>query len=86
MDESLIKFPCEFTIKIFGNASDEFEINVLSIIRKHLPELREDAIRIRPSQDKKYMAMSVTIYTTSKEQLDTLYRALSSSPHVLMVL
>lgn len=86
MDESLIKFPCEFTVKIFGNASDEFEISALTIIRKHLPELREDAIRIRPSQDKKYMAMSVTIHATSKEQLDNLYRELSSCPHVLMVL
>ncbi len=85
MDDLLV-FPCEFEIKIFGNASDQFEIEVLSIIRKHVQDLGEDAIRCRLSKDKKYLALTIKINAQSKSQLDDIYRDLSSSPHVLMSL
>lgn len=84
--ESLLQFPCKFSLKIFGIASDQFEIEVLSIVRKHVKDLTEDAIRNRRSKDGKYLAITVTITATSKEQLDALYQDLSASPQVLMAL
>lgn len=81
-----LHFPCEFVIKVFGNATEDFEVNVLSIIRVHVKDLAEDAIRNRPSKDGKYLALTITITAESREQLDALYRDLSSSPFVLMVL
>ena len=83
---SSLQFPCEFLFKIFGKATDEFEIAVLSIIRKHTDELKENAIRCRPSKDGNYMALTITILAQSQEQLDNIYRELSSNPLVLMVL
>lgn len=85
-EESLIKFPCDFTLKIFGLKSDEFEATVLVIIHKHAPNLSDRAIESRPSQQGKYCALSVTIHVDSKEQLDNIYRELSASPQVIMVL
>ncbi|MEO8401448.1 MAG: DUF493 domain-containing protein [Gammaproteobacteria bacterium] len=82
----LLQFPCEFLIKIFGVASDEFEMEVITIIRKHIKELGENAIRSRPSKDGKYLALTITIHAESQEQLDEIYRSLSSSPLVLMAL
>ena len=84
--ESLLKFPCDFTIKVFGKDNDEFEVTVLSIIRDHVKTLPEDAIQTRKSENGNYLAMSITMYVTSREQLDNIYRALSSAPQVLMVL
>lgn len=84
--ESLLKFPCDFTLKVFGLKSDEFEAAVLVIIHKHAPNLSDRAIESRPSQQGKYCALSVTIHVDSKEQLDNIYRELSSSPQVIMVL
>ncbi len=84
--ESALQFPCEFVLKIFGHASDQFEIEVLTIIRKHVADLHENAIRHRLSKDKKYLALTITINANNQEQLDALYRELSSNPHVLMVL
>ncbi len=84
--ESPFQFPCEFVIKIFGLASDAFELEALTIVRKHISELREDAIKSRLSKDGKYLALSITIHAESKEQLDTLYRELSASSHILMAL
>jgi putative lipoic acid-binding regulatory protein len=85
-DESLLKFPCDFTLKVFGLRSDEFEANVLMIVHKHVPNLSGRALQTRPSQQGKYCALSITVHVESKEQLDNLYRELSSSPHVIMVL
>ena len=56
------------------------------LVRKHVADLRENAIRSRLSKDKKYLALTIAIQATSKEQLDDIYRDLSANPHVLMAL
>ncbi len=84
--DSLFLFPCEFLIKVFGNASDQFELEVLTIIRKHVDDLREDALASRPSKDGKYLALTIKIMAQDRAQLDAIYRDLSSNPHVLMAL
>ena len=40
----------------------------------------------RPSSGGKYMGLTLSITATSREQLDALYRALSSHPMVKVVL
>jgi len=85
-ENSLIQFPCDFTIKVFGLSNVEFEGAALSIIHKHAPNLSGRALQIRPSKNGKYLALSITVFVDSKEQLDNIYRELSSSPHILMVL
>ena len=81
-----LTFPCEFVIKVFGLASDEFSKTVLLLIRKHLPDLPDQAVQNRPSKDGKYLAFSITVNVTSQAQLDAIYRELTSDPAVLMVL
>lgn len=85
-DETLLTFPCEFMLKAFGLDTPEFETAVLSIITKHVTNLREDSFKYRRSEDKKYLSITANLHITSKEQLDALYRELSSHPNVLMVL
>ena len=85
-EESGLKFPCEFTIKVFGMASDEFELEVITIVKKHVKSLRENAFASRYSKDKKYLALSINFTANSREELDHLYRELSGSPRVLMTL
>lgn len=84
--ESLLKFPCHFTIKIFGFASEEFEATALTIVHKHIPQFNDQSIKITPSKQGKYTSISLTFYVESKEQLDRVYQELSSSPHIIMVL
>lgn len=84
--QPLLTFPCDFVIKAFGVASDEFEKTVITIIRNHVTDLRENAITTRPSKDGKYLAITINVYIDSREQLDTIYRDLSSNPLVLMAL
>lgn len=85
-EETLLKFPCEFPIKVMGKATAEFEIFVLSTVRKHVPELSENAIEIRPSKQGNYLSITVTVYAQNKAQLDAIYQELTASKLVLMAL
>ncbi len=87
LDEMVgLTFPADITIKIFGMASDEFEISALTIVRRHVKELRESAIADRRSAEGKYIAMSITVTIQNRKQIDAIYRDLSADPHILMAL
>jgi putative lipoic acid-binding regulatory protein len=85
-DESPLKFPTEFTIKVFGEMAPDFEQTIYELIRPHAPSLSSGAIQSRISENGKYLSLSITLYVQSREQLDNIYRALTSSPKVLMAL
>lgn len=85
-DESLIKFPCDFPIKIMGDNCAEFEAEIIRIVRQHVPALGEGAVRQRQSGRGNYLAITVTVRAESKSQLDALYRALSACELAKMVL
>lgn len=84
--ESLIEFPCDFPIKIFGLANTEFEMATYSIIHKHVPDLPETAIKMRHSKDKKYLSLTITVRVGSQEHLDAIYLELNAHDAILMTL
>lgn len=85
-DKTLFEFPCQFPIKIMGNSNDSFEIEVIQIIRRHVSELGESAVKRRESTKSNYAALTVTITATSRTQLDAIYQDLTASKHVIMAL
>ncbi len=85
-DETLFEFPCEFPIKVMGHANDTFEIEVVNLIRKHVPDLGENAVTRRESTKSNYAALTITITATSREQLDEIYKDLTACEHVIMAL
>ncbi|MDX8396573.1 MAG: DUF493 domain-containing protein [Mariprofundaceae bacterium] len=84
--ETLLEFPCQFPIKVMGNNQNNFENEVVMIVREHAPNLSEGAVRSKPSSTGKYLAVTITITATSKAQLDTIYRTLNALPDVKMML
>lgn len=84
--KDLWQFPCDFPIKVMGKATPEFETFVLSTIHKHVPDIKEGAIELRPSENKNYLSITVTIQAQSKAQLDAIYQELTASKLVLMAL
>jgi putative lipoic acid-binding regulatory protein len=85
-EASALQFPCDFPIKAMGLANGTLEAQVLEIVRRHAPELAEDAVRTRPSSNGKYVSITVTVRAQSREQLDAIYRDLSACEQVLMAL
>lgn len=79
-------FPCQYSYKVIGLATDEFEGEVLKIFRQHFPHLGEGAIRLAHSKKEKYIAYTITVDAISQAQLDATYFDLSKHPLVLFAL
>ncbi|WP_313952291.1 DUF493 domain-containing protein [Accumulibacter sp.] len=84
--ESLFEFPCPFPLKIMGLANDSLAQEVLDMVLRHAPDFDGGTMEMRASTAGKYVSLTCTINATSKVQLDTLYRELSSHPLVKIVL
>ncbi len=82
----LLQFPCVFPIKIMGPATAGFAESIAALVCRHCPDFDPATLVQRPSKAGNYLGLTATIEATSREQLDTLYRALSSHPMVRVVL
>ena len=83
---SLIEYPSDFPIKVLGLNVDGFAEAMVAIAREFDPVFDARAVALRPSRGDKYLGVTLTVTATSREQLDALYRALSSHPMVKVVL
>ena len=84
--DSLIEYPSDFPLKIFGEAKPGFAQAIATVVQKHAPDFDSKSIEMRSSSNAKYLSLTCTIRATSREQLDNLYRDLTSHPMVKMVL
>ncbi len=85
-DESLVKFPCEFPIKVMGAALPEFHEKIDEIAKKHDSEYLSSETTQNTSKTGKYVGLTLNIHAKNKQQLDALYQELTSSELVLWVL
>ncbi|MCB1754833.1 MAG: DUF493 domain-containing protein [Gammaproteobacteria bacterium] len=83
--ETLFEFPCEFTIKAMGLASEDFSGLVEGLVVPHLQGERLDTRR-RASSQGKYESVTLTFTATSREQLDNIYLSLTGHERLLYVL
>ena len=84
--ETLIEYPCDFPIKAMGESSEGFDALVVSIVRQHAEDIHEGAVATKQSSGGKYTSVTVTIRATSQNQVDAIYRDLSSHELVKYIL
>jgi D-alanine transaminase len=84
--ESLIEFPSLFPIKVMGPKVDGFVETMTSIAANHDPDFEITRVQLRDSKGGKYLSVTLTVTATSREQLDNLYRELTSHPLAKYVL
>jgi putative lipoic acid-binding regulatory protein len=84
--DSLIEYPSRFPIKVMGEKVDGFVHAVTTVARQFDPSFDASTVELRDSSTGKYLGVTITITATSREQLDELYRTLSSHPMVKVVL
>jgi hypothetical protein len=85
-EQSLIEYPSPFPIKVMGLKVDGFVHAVTRIAKQFDPEFDAATVELRPSKGDKYLGVTITVTATSREQLDELYRTLSTHPMVKVVL
>ncbi|MBH5330236.1 DUF493 domain-containing protein [Eikenella sp. S3360] len=84
--ETLLAFPCRFSVKVMGEKHPEFAAKVLETVQQHAPDTAEHDLQHRESSKGNYQGVTVTLNAENKEQLDNIYRALTSHPMVKVVL
>lgn len=85
-EETLFEFPCEFPVKAMGKTCPELEIAVIEIMNRHVPDLGEGAVKMRPSSKGTYTAITVIIQAQSKKQLDSIYIELTACEYIAYAL
>ena len=83
---SALTFPTAFPIKVMGRRADGFAQAIVEVVSRHAPDFDPAELEMRASREGNYLSLTVTINATSREQLDALYRELTSHPMVVMVL
>jgi len=82
----LLTFPTDFPIKIMGRRVDHFADEIVAVVRRHAPDFDASTVEMRSSRAGNYLGLTATIRAQSREQLDALYRDLTSHPLVKVVL
>jgi len=84
--DTLIEYPGRFPIKVMGAKAEGFVHAVTTVARAFDPGFDASTIELRESKGGNYLGVTITITATSREQLDELYRTLSTHPMVKVVL
>ena len=85
-EKSLIEYPSKFPIKVMGANVDGFVEAVTVVAQQFDPGFDAATVEVRPSKGNNYLGVTITLTATSREQLDELYRTLTTHPMVKVVL
>lgn len=81
-----IEFPCDYPIKVLGEANSEFIEHVLAVMDRHAPGFDRNRVSVRDSSKGRWQSVSLSITATGKPQLEQIFESLKESPKVKMVL
>lgn len=81
-----IEFPCDYTIKVIGDAAEDFQDFVVAVAERHAPGIDASRVTINDSRNGRFVSVRVTIVATGEPQLKALFEELKASGRVHMVL
>lgn len=85
-EPSLIQYPSAFPIKVMGAKVEGFVEAVVDVACRFDPGFDAATVERRESSGGRYLGVTITVTATSRDQLDELYRTLSTHPLVKVVL
>ncbi|GHA92270.1 HP0495 family protein [Modicisalibacter luteus] len=81
-----VEFPCDYPIKIVGDAAHDFQTVVIDVVEAHSPGFDRESVRVVDSRNGKFQSVRVTITATGNDQLRALFASLKATGRVHMVL
>ena len=81
-----MEFPCNFDIKVMGEANENFSESIIKILKKHDENFKASKIEMKGSSNGKYISLTCNVFVTSQKQLDKMYIDLSKSSMTNFVL
>lgn len=84
--EELLKFPMPWPIKVVGRRSEMVRADIDAIVRRFAPDLTDDQIKERESNQHHFLSITYTFNAQSKEQVVGLANALQAAKGVIMLI
>ncbi len=81
-----IEFPCDYSIRIIGDAREDFIDRVFELVQSHAPDIKRESIKTRDSKKGTFMSVHVMIYATGEDQLHNIHQTLLTYDAVKMVI
>jgi len=81
-----IEFPCNFPIKVVGQAAPDFKACVLDVLTASETHYLQESVAVVDSRNGRFQSIRVTIHAVSEEHLAQLHEALKATGRVQMVL
>ena len=85
-DDKLLRFPCDFPIKMMGRDQPDFRNAAVDLVERHAGEIPDESIRTAFSRKGNFLSITITIHAKSQKQLDDIYRDLTEHDEILVVL
>ncbi|MDR5867070.1 HP0495 family protein [Halomonas koreensis] len=80
-----ITFPCDYPVKVVGDAAEDFTAMVCQVVTRHAPDFDAAAVRVVPSRNGRFQSVRLTLRATGEEQLQALFADLKATGRVHMV-
>ena len=81
-----IEFPCDYPIKVIGEAVPDFLEQVVAIVRTYDDTLTADRLPERDSRKGNYRSITMQVHVVSEAQLQPMFLELKAVAAVRMVL
>ena len=76
MNESLIDFPAEVTVRAMGLSHDDFIDTVSQLVHPHIEQGQQCDVKANKSSKGKYTSVSVTFVAKDQKHLEAVYASL----------
>lgn len=84
-DDSLLSFPCDVPVKVVGRNDAVFRDAAHRIVSRHYSDIGQSDVREQTSRNGAYVSLTFVVDAQSREQVDALYRELTSTDEIVMV-
>ena len=82
--ESLLKFPTDVPVKVFGRNDKKFRAAAVHIARAHYGDAHTVVEHV--SKKGNYLSLTITVHAESRAQIDAMYSDLGARDEIIMVI
>ncbi|WP_089684709.1 HP0495 family protein [Billgrantia gudaonensis] len=80
-----ITFPCDYPIKVVGDAADDFAATVCQVVVRHDATFDASSLEVVDSRNGRFQSVRLTLRATGEAQLKALFAELKATGRVHMV-
>jgi putative lipoic acid-binding regulatory protein len=84
--EELLEFPCDYSVKAMGYATEDFEDHVVGLVTKHASLATPRQVTTKESSGGRYLSVTVSVEARSREHLELIYSDLKADKRVVFIL